>query len=299
MLTTTIPNERIPCKRPSPHKVEICAELGSNHSRDCNKACEMIQAAKWAGADSVKVSLFLPEQMCPNSTDPEFQITDGLWKNQTLFALYEKAAMPLDWTPSLKKLAESLGLAFIAGVYHPDILPLVDSYDIERVKVASFEVGWRFFLKKIAESTRYAIVSTGTSPMAEISDAVEVLGKDHMTLLKCTSVYPAPLAAMNLRTIEDMARRFGTRVGLSDHSLGIIAPICSVAMGGTFIEKHIRLSSDTDGLDITFSLDPKQFREMVDAVRDAEKCMGTVDYTPSATQFKRKEVNGEWIRTVK
>jgi len=276
--------------------LEIIAEIGANHGKDLAKTRRMIKAAAACGATAVKVQLYTAEQMTRPSDEEKFLIREGLWAGTSLWDLYSRAAMPLEWTPELMQLAESLGLAFVASVFHPAMIPVAESYGIERYKVSSFEIGYKNLLEALASVGKPVILSTGTATLNEIGAAVSYFARKNVSLLKCVSQYPAPPDAMNLVTIPDMASRFGCPVGLSDHTTGIVCPVVAVSLGASLIEKHFKI--DEDGFDVAFSLDPQQFAQMVQAVREAHASLGRVDYTPSTAKYKRKEVAGQWVRTV-
>lgn len=276
--------------------VQIIAEIGANHGGSLDKTKAMIEAAARCGADAVKVQLYTPEQMTIPSDREEFFIREGLWAGRTLWDLYTAAAMPLAWTPELMQVAESQGLEFIASVFHPDMVPVAEGYGIRTYKVSSFEIGFKKLLEALDATGKPVMLSTGTATLDEIGAAVSCFAGKKLTLLKCVSQYPAPPDRMNLVTIPDMRRRFLCPVGLSDHSLGWVCPVVAVSLGATVIEKHFKI--DEDGFDVAFSLDPRQFTSMVQAVREASASLGRVDYTPSTAKYKRKEVAGQWVRTV-
>jgi sialic acid synthase SpsE len=280
----------------TPDAVQIIAEIGANHSRSLDKTRRMIEAAAAAGASAVKVQLYTPEQMTLQSAAEEFCIREGLWAGSTLWDLYSAAAMPHEWTPELLQLAEERGLAFIASVFHPDMVPVAESYGVPTYKVSSFEIGYKNLLEAVDRTDKPVILSTGTATLDEIGAAVLTFAGKKLALLKCTSCYPAPPDRMNLVTIPDLRERFGVPVGLSDHTTGIVCPVVAVSLGATVIEKHFKI--DEDGFDVAFSLDPQQFALMVRSVREAKAALGRVDYTPSTAKYKRREVGGRWLRTV-
>jgi sialic acid synthase SpsE len=257
----------------------------------------MIHAAAACGIDAVKVSLFTPEMMCPDSDAPEFQITEGLWKGQTLYELYRKAALPVEWIPKLKDLAESLGLGFVCGVYHPEGVTLGEAFGIERYKIASFEAGWKELLEAVDRTGRPVIMSTGIATLEELEVGVRLF-RGRLTLLRCVSQYPAPIENFHLLTIPDLIRRFPTcKIGLSDHSLSRTVLVAAVALGAVVIERHIRI--DEEGLDYAFSATPAELVEMIKAVRQAEASLGHISYEPTSTKYKRRFMEGlGWVRTV-
>jgi sialic acid synthase SpsE len=276
--------------------IEIIAEIGANHGRDLAKTRRMIEAAAASGATAVKVQLYTPEQMTLPSDAEEFCIREGLWAGTTLWDLYTEAAMPHEWTPELMQLADGLGLRFVASVFHPDMVPVAESYGIRTYKVSSFEIGYKNLLEALDKTGKPVILSAGTATIDEIGAAVSLFAGKKLALLKCTSCYPAPPETMDLVTIPDMRERFGVPVGLSDHTRGFVCPVVATTLGASIIEKHFKI--DEDGFDVAFSLDPQQFAQMVDAVREARASLGRVNYAPSTAKYKRREVAGRWVRTV-
>ena len=275
--------------------VEIVAEMGANHGRSFDKAIVMIRAAAKAGADAVKVSMFFPEQMAPDSDDPKFQITNGPWSGRTLYDLYREAAMPIDWVPDLMTEARENDVKFIAAVYHPAMVAVAEEYGIERYKIASFEIAYLDLWDRVLETGKPIIASTGVATLSEIEDVVRLCQGKGLTLLKCVSQYPASLESMNLQTLFHMELNFSIPGGLSDHTLGDECAVIATALGASMIEKHFKI--DDVGLDSAFSLNPEQFAEMVRKIREAETILGTVNYEPVSTQYKRKLVDGQWVRT--
>lgn len=281
---------------PRPQPVAIIAELGANHGQDFNKAKEMIRRAWAAGADSVKVQLFTPEQMTlKRYTDP-FRIKEGPWAGRTLYELYQQARMPHEWVPELKGLAEELGMGFIASVYHPDMIPIAESYEIKVYKVASFEVNYTDLLDELAKLNKPVIVSTGAATEKDLDEVAKRIPRERLAFLKCTSQYPAPLEKMNLATIPELARRYGVPIGLSDHSRGPLCATVAVALGASMIEKHFKI--DNEGLDAEFSANEKEFNILVSWIRVAEQALGVPNFTPTTTQYKRRLVEGRMVRTV-
>ena len=277
-------------------RVTIIAELGANATSLCI-ARKMVRAAAACGADAVKVQAYTADQMTIRSGQPEYLITKGLWAGTSLYDLYERAATPLDWLLDLRALAGELGLQFIVSVFHPDMIEPMEALRPDAYKVASFEINYKDLWMELAFYGRPVIVSTGTAAENELDAIVDYYqNKEALTLLKCTSQYPAPLAAMNLATIPALHARYHVPVGLSDHTTGIICPVMAVALGATMIEKHFKI--DEKGFDAAFSLDPRQFMAMTMAVREAEQALGQVNFEPTTTQYKRKQVDGRMIRTV-
>ena len=275
-------------------EVKIIAEMGASHHQDARTAKEIIDAAKWSGANAVKVQMFTPDQMTLNTKD--YLIKEGRWKGFKLWDLYEAAAMPIDWVPQLKEYAESLALGFISSVYHPDMVDVAESIGRSEYKIASFEIPYLELIEKVAKTKKPVYISTGMAEFKEIRNVVNLVKRHNkkLTLLYCVSEYPPGMEDMNLRTIGAMGRAFKARIGLSDHTEGMVAAIASVPLGVTVIEKHIRV--DDIGLD-NFAVMPEQFRVMVKTVRSAEQVLGKVVYG-GEKKFRREKIEGRWIRTI-
>ncbi len=266
-------------------RVYIIAEMSGNHNNDYQNAVDIIHAAKDAGADAIKVQTYTADTITLDCDNEYFQVKGGtVWDGRTLYQLYQEASTPWEWQPKLKKLANELGLDFFSTPFDNTSVDFLEEMGVSLYKVASFEIVDIPLLKKIASTGKPVIMSTGMASKSEIREAVDALKKNgcsDITLLKCTSAYPALAENMNLVTITDMAQDFGCTVGLSDHSLELAVPISAVALGARVIEKHFCLSRDEGGVDSGFSLEPHEFKEMVDAVRVTEKAMGSVSYEPS------------------
>ena len=245
----------------------------------------MVQAAKEAGADAIKLQTYTADTLTIDCRRPEFLVGKGtLWEGKNLHELYSEAYTPWEWQPELKKEAESLGLHCFSTPFDATAVVFLESMDVPAHKVASFELVDTELLKLVAATGKPVIMSTGMASFAEIQEAVQTLragGCTQVALLKCTSAYPALPEDMNLRTIPDLATSFGVSVGLSDHTLGISVPVAAVALGACIIEKHLTLRRSDGGPDAAFSLEPEEFRAMVDAVRVAEKSLGAVTYETS------------------
>jgi sialic acid synthase SpsE len=275
--------------------VEIVAEMGASHEQSYQKAAGIVYAAKKCGADTVKVSMFRPDDMTLDRNEKPFLIEKGLWKGQSLYELYRRTSMPFEWIPKLKTLADSLGIKFIVSVYHPRTVELAEKMGIERFKVSSFEINFTELIKKLDKTDKPVIVSTGSASYKEIEAAVKILRRN-LTLLKCTSQYPAPIESMNLKSMPAMGHTFRVPCGLSDHTQGLIAPVVATALGAVMLEKHIALTDKS--LDAGFALNPHQFRTMVQLVRAAEDSLGEIDYGGEKS-FHRELVEGQFVRTVK
>jgi pseudaminic acid synthase len=278
------------------HPVYIVAEISANHGQDFDRAVGLIQAANAAGVDAVKLQTYTPDTMTIASDREYFRIRGGtLWDGRTLHDLYAEAFTPWEWQPRLKQVANDLGLDLFSTPFDASSVEFLEEMGVPAHKLASFELVDIGLIQKLARTGKPLIVSTGMASLAEIEEAVEAAraaGASEMVLLKCTSAYPADAAEMNLRTIPELARQFQVPAGLSDHSMGVSVPIAAVALGACMIEKHITLSRAAKGPDSAFSLEPAEFKEMVDAVRTTERALGEIrfgasDHEKSSLAFRR------------
>jgi pseudaminic acid synthase len=264
------------------------AEVSANHNQDFAQAVRIIEAAKDAGADAVKLQTYTPDTMTIASDRKEFRIGGGtLWDGRNLHDLYGEAYTPWDWQPRLKKIANDLGMDLFSSAFDFTAVDFLEEMDVPAHKVASFELVDIPLIQKMARTGKPLSMSTGMASVEEIEEAlrsVREAGATQIALLKCTSAYPAPAEEMNLRTIPEMAQRFGVPVGLSDHTMGVAAPVAAVALGACILEKHLTLSRATPGPDSGFSLEPHEFKAMVEAVRTAEKALGEVHFGLSAKE---------------
>jgi pseudaminic acid synthase len=260
----------------------VIAEMSANHGQLFDKAVEIVRAAKGCGADAVKLQTYMPDTMTLACDREEFRISGGtIWDGRNLHDLYGEAYTPWEWQPRLKKLAEDLGMDCFSSAFDSTAVDFLEEMNVPAHKVASFELVDIPLIQKMAHTGKPLIMSTGMATVEEIDEALQSArqaGATEIALLKCTSAYPAPPGEMNLRTIPEMARRFNVPVGLSDHTMGIAVPVAAVALGACILEKHLTLSRSTPGPDSAFSLEPHEFKAMVDAVRIAEKALGEVHF---------------------
>jgi pseudaminic acid synthase len=262
--------------------VYIVAELSANHNHDFERAVRLIQACKESGADAVKVQTYTPDTITIRSDQEYFRIRGGtLWDGRTLHDLYGEACMPWDWQPKLKQVADDLGLDFFSSAFDETAVDFLENVGVPAYKLASCELVDIPLLQKISRTGKPLIISTGMATIEEIKEAVDTArqaGAVQIALLRCTSAYPALPSEMNLRTIPELARRFEVPVGLSDHTMDMAVPIAAVALGACIIEKHFTLSRSHAGPDSAFSLEPAEFKAMVESVRVAEKALGQVHF---------------------
>ena len=262
--------------------VFIIAELSANHNGSFETAVETIRAAKRAGADAIKLQTYTADTITLDVKTKDFKLDHGtIWDGMYLHQLYEEAYTPWEWHEELFNTAKEEGLICFSSPFDPTAVDLLEELNTPAYKIASFEITDIPLIEYAASKGKPMIISTGIAGIEDIELALEACkkqGNDQIALLKCTSSYPAPIEEANLVMIKDLSERFGVVAGLSDHTLGITVPIAATALGARIIEKHFILDKSIGGHDATFSLDEKEFSEMVKAVREAEKAIGKVDY---------------------
>jgi N-acetylneuraminate synthase len=270
----------------------VIAELSANHGNDYENALKLLNAAADAGADAVKIQTYRPDTLTIDVDNDYFRISDGtLWDGQTLYQLYDEGYMPWEWQTELKKHADELGIDLFSSAFDESAVDFLENLDMPAYKIASFEIVDIPLIRRMAETGKPLIISTGMASIEEIAQAVNAAregGADGVSLLKCTSSYPAPADSMNITTIPHMADLFDLPTGLSDHSKGIGAAVAAVVQGATMVEKHICLSRDESTLDATFSLEPDDFERMVEGIREAEHSLGEVSYGVHAVEETNK-----------
>ncbi len=271
----------------------IIAEMSANHLMDFDRAVAVMRAAKEAGADAIKIQTYTADTITLDCEDPCFQITQGtIWDGTTLHKLYETAYTPWEWQPKLKKLAEEMGLVFFSSPFDFSAVDFLEEMEVPAYKIASFEINDIPLIRKIARLGKPMIFATGVARLADIELALETCkeeGNEEVILLKCTSSYPAPYEDINLRTIPSMAQTFDCITGLSDHSMGHAVADAAVALGAKVVEKHLTLSRADGGADAAFSMEPEEFRIMVENIRKIEKALGTVTYELTEKQERERE----------
>lgn len=258
------------------HPVYVVAELSANHGGRFEEAVALIEAAADAGADAIKVQTYTPDTMTLDAPQECFTIHGSIWNGRKLHELYAEAQMPWEWHAPLQDIARRRGLDFFSTPFDESAVAFLETLAVPVHKVASFEIVDVPLLRRIGDTGKPVIMSTGMATPEEIDEAVATFRESAspLALLKCTSAYPAPPESMNLRAIPHLATRYGVEVGLSDHTLDLAVPVAAVALGASIIEKHFTLSRSSPGPDSSFSLEPHEFRAMVDAVRTAEKSLG-------------------------
>jgi pseudaminic acid synthase len=273
--------------------VFIIAELSANHNGSLETAIETIRAAKRAGADAIKLQTYTADTMTIRSDKDDFKIKGGtLWDDRYLYELYEEAYTPWEWHAELFAVAKAEGLICFSSPFDASAVDFLETLNVPFYKIASFEITDIPLIAYTASKGKPMILSTGIAELEDIELAVETCrkaGNNQIALLKCTSSYPAPVEEANLVMIRDLAERFGVVAGLSDHTMGATVPVLSVAFGAKIIEKHFILDRSIGGPDAAFSMNEQEFTDMVTAVRQAEKAIGTVDYSLTEKQQKGKD----------
>ena len=261
--------------------VYIVAEMSANHNRDFDSAVKLLEAAKHAGADAIKLQTYTPDTLTIDCSNEAFKIKSTIWQGKNLFDLYREAYTPWDWQPKLKQIADNLNIDLFSTPFDDSAVDFLENMGVPAYKISSFEIIDVNLIQRIATLGKPMIISTGMATLGEIEEAVNIIrdaGNNELALLKCTSAYPAEPKEMNLRTISHLAASFGVPTGLSDHTLGDEITIASIACGACIIEKHFTLSREIKGPDSAFSMEPAEFRKMVDAIRNVEAALGTVSY---------------------
>ncbi len=271
----------------------IIAELSANHDHKFEIAEKTIYAAKEAGADAIKLQTYTADTITIDCRNDYFMLKHGtIWDGQNFHDLYKQAYTPWDWQPRLKEIAESVGLVCFSSPFDPTSVDFLERMNVPAYKVASFEITDIPLIEYIASKGKPVIISTGIAYEQDIWDAIEAckrVGNEQIILLKCTSAYPASFEEMNISTIDDMPKKFGFMAGLSDHSMGHSVAVAAVALGAKVIEKHFILDRNIGGPDASFSMEPAEFKTMVQAIRDVEKAMGKITYELSEKSLKSRE----------
>lgn len=275
----------------------IIAEMSANHAGSLERAKEMIYVAKEAGADCIKIQTYTPDTMTIDCDNEYFNIDKGTWTGENLYSLYQKAYTPWEWQQELKDEAKKADIDFLSTPFDNTSVDFLEGLGVDFYKIASFELVDIPLLEYIASKNKPIIMSTGMGSLEEITEAVEAIystGNKQLVLMKCSSAYPAKSEEMNLSTIMDLQKRFNVPVGLSDHSMGAFSATTAVALGAKIIEKHFCISRAIKNPDSSFSMEPDEFKNMVEQVREVEKALGKVTYGVS----KQEETNACFRRSL-
>ncbi|HDY8066567.1 N-acetylneuraminate synthase [Vibrio vulnificus] len=259
----------------------IIAELSANHNGDINRAFQIMEEAKKAGADAIKLQTYTHETITMDCDSEEFQIQGGLWDGQTLYELYKGAHMPWEWHKPLFEKAKELGITIFSSPFDFTAVELLEDLDAPAYKIASFEVIDLPLIKRVAQTGKPMIISTGMANEEEIAEAIKTAkdnGCQELVVLHCVSGYPAPAEQYNLRTITDIAQRFDVLSGLSDHTIDNATAVTSIALGACLIEKHVTMDRNGGGADDSFSLEPQELKALCQDTKTAWQALGRVNY---------------------
>lgn len=274
------------------NKTFIVAELSANHGHKLEVALESVRAAKEAGADAVKIQTYTADTITLNCNAEDFKVKGTLWNGRTLYDLYQEAYTPWEWHQAIFDEAKKCGIICFSTPFDKTAVDFLEELDNPIYKIASFEITDIPLIRYIASKQKPIILSTGIAMEEDIRLALDTIyteGNKNVTLLKCTSAYPAPIEDANLLTISDMKTRFGCKVGLSDHSEGNTVPMAAVALGAEVVEKHFILDRSIGGPDAAFSMNAEEFAKMVMDVRNVEKALGAVYYPIDPSKIKGRE----------
>lgn len=273
-------------------KTFIIAELSANHNGSKQTALDSIRAAKCAGADAIKIQTYTADTLTLNCNKLDFRVGKGLWEGETFYSLYQKAYTPWEWHEEIFRVAREEGLVCFSTPFDKTAVDLLEDLNNPIYKIASFEITDIPLIKYIASKHKPIILSTGIAMEEDIQlalDTIRAEGNNDITLLKCTSAYPAPIEDANLLTIPDMKQRFGVKIGLSDHTEGNVVPMAAVALGAEVVEKHFIIDRSIGGPDSAFSMEAPEFKAMVDCIRQVEKALGEVKYPTDPSKIKGRE----------
>ncbi len=273
-------------------KTFIVAELSANHGHKLEVALESVRAAKEAGADAIKIQTYTADTLTLNCDKPDFRLGKGLWEGEIYYTLYQKAYTPWEWHQAIYDEAKKQGLVCFSTPFDKTAVDFLEELGNPIMKIASFEITDVGLLEYAAKKGRPMVISTGIATPDDIELAVKTCkdaGNNDITLLKCTSAYPASIEAANLMTMVDMKERYGVKVGLSDHTMGYDVAVAAVALGATLVEKHFIMDRSIGGPDAAFSMEKDEFAAMVKAIRNVEKALGEVVYPTDPTKIKGRE----------
>lgn len=273
-------------------KTFIVAELSANHGHKLEVALESVRAAKEAGADAVKIQTYTADTITLNCDAEDFRVKGTLWDGRTLYDLYQEAYTPWEWHQAIFDEAKKCGLICFSTPFDKTAVDFLENLGNPIMKIASFEITDIPLIEYAAKKGKPMVISTGIAMPEDIELAVKTCkdaGNDDITLLKCTSSYPAPIEDANLKTMVDMKERYGVKVGLSDHTMGYDVAVAAVALGATLVEKHFILDRSIGGPDAAFSMEIGEFATMVKSIRNVEKAIGEVVYPTDPSKIKGRE----------
>jgi pseudaminic acid synthase len=270
----------------------IIAELSGNHNQDLGRALAIIEAAGESGADAIKLQTYTADTITMDCRNQYFAMQTGtLWKGRILYDLYQEAHTPWSWHDKLFQKAEESGLICFSSPFDKTAVDFLEQLNAPAYKIASYEINDIPLIRRVAQTGRPVIISTGIAALSDIELALQTCreeGNQDVILLKCTSAYPAPYQEMNLRVLPHMAETFQCMTGLSDHSYGTEVAVAAAALGAKVVEKHLTLSRQDGGVDSDFSMEPKEFARMVKEIRNVESALGTVTYELTEKQKESK-----------
>lgn len=273
-------------------KTFIVAELSANHGHKLDVALESVRAAKEAGADAIKIQTYTADTITLNCDKEDFKVKGTLWNGRTLYDLYQEAYTPWEWHQAIFDEAKKCGLVCFSTPFDKSAVDFLESIGNPIYKIASFEITDIPLIEYAAKKGKPMVISTGIAMAEDIELAIKTCkeaGNNDITLLKCTSSYPAPIEDANLLTMVDMKHRYNVKVGLSDHTMGHDVAIAAVALGATMVEKHFIMDRSIGGPDAAFSMEKKEFADMVQSIRNVEKALGDVVYPTDSTNIKGRE----------
>lgn len=276
------------------HKPFIIAEMSGNHNQSLERALHLVDLAAEAGVDAVKLQTYTADTMTLNIHEGEFMIEaeDNLWKGESLYSLYEKAYTPWEWHEAIFQRCEERGILGFSSPFDATAVDFLEQLNVPAYKIASFENIDLPLIKKVAETGKPIIISTGLASIAELDEAVRTVratGNEQLILLKCTSTYPASPENTNIATIPHMRELFDVEVGLSDHTMGVGVSVGAVTLGATVIEKHFTTSRAEGGVDAAFSMEPAELKMLVEETERAWQSIGEVKYGPTAAECSSLE----------
>lgn len=277
------------------NKVFVIAELSANHNNDLETALKTVEAAAESGADAIKIQTYTADSLALDVNNEYFgPKKEGLWKGIRPYDLYKAASLPYEWHSILQQKAAEVGLVFFSSPFDLEGVDFLESLNVPMYKIASFEITDTPLISYAASKNKPMIISTGVAELEDIELAIKAChdaGNEDITLLKCTSQYPAQVKDANLKTMVDMRDRFNVKVGLSDHTMGYIVPVTAVSLGAKVVEKHFILDRSIGGADSSFSMQPDEFKLMVDNIRLVESALGTVEYSKTESdKYKRRSL---------